>query len=104
MKLRMLEDVPTAMKPRLSSFDKNSSGLISNSHSAHGGMAAGNYLNKKADGKAQGSFRGIHRKDALSGSESQNINQSGLAVLRKKRILAQVCYLVGFPHGLILHI
>lgn len=98
VKLRMLEDVPTAIKSRPPSFDKNSSGLISSSHNSQGGMPTRNFTNRKIDGKAQGGSRGVPRKDALSGSESQHNNQSGLAVLRKKRVHAQFndlqeCYL-----------
>ncbi|XP_037494049.1 E3 ubiquitin-protein ligase COP1 [Jatropha curcas] len=79
-----------------SKIDKNSGGMISSSFNARGGMTAGNLPMKKMDGKAQGSH-GLQRKDTLSGSDSQ-YNQSGLSVVRKKRIHAQFndlqdCYL-----------
>ncbi|KAF5459853.1 hypothetical protein F2P56_019766 [Juglans regia] len=52
-------------------------------------MATRNLQNKKADGKSQVTSHGLQRKDALSASESQHINQSGLSVARKKQVLAQ---------------
>ncbi|KDP30815.1 hypothetical protein JCGZ_13758 [Jatropha curcas] len=96
MKLRMLGDDLNLRKPWSSKIDKNSGGMISSSFNARGGMTAGNLPMKKMDGKAQGSH-GLQRKDTLSGSDSQ-YNQSGLSVVRKKRIHAQFndlqdCYL-----------
>ncbi|KAK9285569.1 hypothetical protein L1049_024764 [Liquidambar formosana] len=90
VKLRMLGDDPTATKLRPSSIDKNSYGLTSSFRNALGGMATGNFPNKKVEGKAQLSSHKLQRKDALSGSDSQNINQTNLAVLRKKRVQAQI--------------
>ncbi|GAB2285237.1 coatomer subunit alpha [Dionaea muscipula] len=96
MKLRMLGDDPTA-KSWPSSVDRNSGGLSSGSRSSLGGLGAGSFQNK-VDGKAQVSIHGQQRKDALSGLDLQHISQSGLAVMRKKRIHAQFsdlqeCYL-----------
>ncbi|KAG2716877.1 hypothetical protein I3843_03G149600 [Carya illinoinensis] len=99
VKLHMLgDDDSSARKSRSSSMDKNSSDLISSSLTARGVMATRNLQNKKADGKSQVTSHGLQRKDALSGSESQHINQSGLSVARKKRVHAQFsdlqeCYL-----------
>ncbi|KAH7576685.1 hypothetical protein ACOSP7_002777 [Xanthoceras sorbifolium] len=98
MKLRILGDDTSARKPWRSTIDKNNSGLVSNSLNARGGMSAGNLQNKKVDGKAQVSSHGLQRKDSLSGSDSQCFNQSGISVVRKKRVHAQFndlqeCYL-----------
>ncbi|GMH12577.1 hypothetical protein Nepgr_014418 [Nepenthes gracilis] len=95
-KLRMLGDDSTA-KYWPSSVDKSSGGLSLGSHSSLGSLAAGSFQNK-VDGKSQRSSHGPQRKDALSGFDSQHISQSGLAVMRKKKIHAQFsdlqeCYL-----------
>ncbi|KAF2284863.1 hypothetical protein GH714_031400 [Hevea brasiliensis] len=97
MKLWMLGDDPNVRKPWPSTLDKNSGGAISSSFSARGGVTAGNLPTKKMDGKSQVSSHGLQRKDTLSGSDSQH-NQSGLSVVRKKRVHAQFndlqeCYL-----------
>ncbi|XP_010688913.2 E3 ubiquitin-protein ligase COP1 isoform X1 [Beta vulgaris subsp. vulgaris] len=96
VKLRMLSDDPS---PKLwpSTADRSGGGVSSGSRSSLGGLAAGSFQNKKMDGKAQGS-QGPLRKDALGGLDSQYISQSGLAVMRKKRIHVQFndlqeCYL-----------
>ncbi|XP_010270052.1 PREDICTED: E3 ubiquitin-protein ligase COP1 [Nelumbo nucifera] len=97
VKLRMLHDDPMVMKAWPSSMDKHSSGLISSGRSAQGGTSLGNFQNKR-DLKAQASSQGFQRKDALSGSDTQNATtQSGLAT-RKRRVHAQFndlqeCYL-----------
>ncbi|KAL5573499.1 hypothetical protein UlMin_023096 [Ulmus minor] len=98
MKLRTLGDDPWVRKARPSSIDKNSSGSISNPLSLRGGMSSGNLQIKKVDGWGQVNSAGLQRKDAVSGSDSQLINQSGLAIVRKKRVHAQFndlqeCYL-----------
>ncbi|XP_057954648.1 E3 ubiquitin-protein ligase COP1 isoform X2 [Malania oleifera] len=98
VKLRMHVEDPTAIKTWPSPVDKNSSGLLSGSCNAQGGLAAGGFQNKKLDGKAQVSSNGLQRKDAMSGLDSQHVNQSSLAIARKKRIHAQFndlqeCYL-----------
>lgn len=86
----MLGDDSTARKPWPSSIDKNSGGLSSSSLHMRGGMPSGNLQQKKVDGKAQVSSHGLQRKDSLTGSDSQCYNQSGLSVVRKKRVHAQV--------------
>ncbi|KAJ4822145.1 coatomer subunit alpha [Turnera subulata] len=105
MKLRMLGDDFNARKPWPSTIDKSHSGVISSSLSARGGMTTGSLPVKKIDGKAQTSSHGIQRKDILSGSDLQ-YNQSGLSVVRKKRVHAQVCRLrviAELRHGDIFH-
>lgn len=97
VKLRMLGDDPTP-KSWSSTVDKSSGGFSSGSRSSLGGLAAGSFPNKKMDGKGQVSLHGPPRKDASSGLDSQYISQSGLAMMRKKRIHAQFndlqeCYL-----------
>ncbi|XP_021724566.1 E3 ubiquitin-protein ligase COP1-like isoform X1 [Chenopodium quinoa] len=96
VKLRMLGDDST---PKLwpSTADRSSGVVSSGSRSSLGGLATGSFQNKKMDARAQGSH-GTQRKDALSGLDSQYISQSGLAVMRKKRIHVQFndlqeCYL-----------
>ncbi|KAK9676554.1 hypothetical protein RND81_11G084700 [Saponaria officinalis] len=97
VKLRMLGDDPTP-KSWPSTNGKSSGILSSGSRSSLGGLAGGSFQNKKIEGKGQLSSHGSSRKDALSGLDSQYISQSGLAVMRKKRIHAQFndlqqCYL-----------
>lgn len=88
VKLRMLDETG-ARKSWPSSMDKNSSGHMSSPLNVRGGLSSGS-LPKKIDGKSQVSSQGVHRKDAIAGSDSQYINQSGLALVRKKRVHAQV--------------
>ncbi|XP_059661141.1 E3 ubiquitin-protein ligase COP1 isoform X2 [Cornus florida] len=107
VKLRMQDDL-TATKSRPSSIDKNSIGLISSSRNEQVGMSMGNFPYKKVDGKAQVSALACQRKDAFSALDSQHMSQSGLAVVRKKRVHAQFndlqeCYLqkrrqLNHPH------
>jgi len=61
-------------------------------------MGFGNFQSKKADGKAQVSTPAPQRKESISRLGSENMSQSGLAVVRKKRVHAQFndlqeCYL-----------
>ncbi|CAL9235329.1 unnamed protein product [Arabidopsis halleri] len=96
VKLRMLGDDPSTRNAW--PHEKNQSGFNSNSLSIRGGNFLGNYQNKKVEGKAQGSSHGLPKKDALSGSDSQSLNQSTVSMARKKRIHAQFndlqeCYL-----------
>lgn len=98
VKLRMLGDDSSVRKPWPSSIDKNTSELSSGSLNARKGLATWNLQNKKVDGKSQAISHGLQRKDALSGSDSQFINQSSSSVARKKRVHAQFndlqeCYL-----------
>ncbi|XP_057725717.1 E3 ubiquitin-protein ligase COP1 [Arachis stenosperma] len=110
VKLRMLDD-SGGRKSWHSSMDKNSTGLMSSTLNLRGGLSSGS-LTKKNEGKSQISSHGYgaHRKDGISGSESQYINQSGAALVRKKRVHTQFndlqeCYLrkrrhsVDKPHG-----
>lgn len=93
VKLRMLSDDPTP-KIRPSTTDRSNGGISSSSRCSLEGLTAGSFQNKKMDVKTQGSH-GQPRKDALSsGLDSQYISQSGLAVMRKKRIHVQVCSLL----------
>lgn len=85
LKLRMLGDDSSARKSRSSSIDN-----------IHGGMSTANFQTRKVDGRGQVSSAGLHRKDGVSGSDQQNVNQSGLAVVRKKRVHAQVCHFTSF--------
>lgn len=96
----MLGDDSSTRKSWLSSIDKNSSGIITSSLNARGGSSAGSLQNKKGDGKAQTNSHGHQRKDSLTGSDSQCLNQSGLSVVRKKRVHAQVCILHGLKDNL----
>ncbi|ESQ51886.1 hypothetical protein EUTSA_v10016348mg [Eutrema salsugineum] len=96
VKLRMLGDDPSTRNAW--PLEKNHSGFNSNSLSMRGGNSLGNFQNKKIEGKAQGSSHGLPKKDALSGSDSQSLNQSTVSMARKKRIHAQFndlqeCYL-----------
>ncbi|XP_030929830.1 E3 ubiquitin-protein ligase COP1 [Quercus lobata] len=98
VKLRMLGDDSSVRKPWPSSIDKNTSELSSGSPNARKGLATWNLQNKKVDGKSHVISHGLQRKDALSGSDSQFINQSSSSVARKKRVHAQFndlqeCYL-----------
>ncbi|XP_059276946.1 E3 ubiquitin-protein ligase COP1-like isoform X1 [Lycium ferocissimum] len=99
MKLRMLADDPIGKKPWSSSTDRNFGGLFSASRNAPGGLPTGNLTYKKLDGRAQISSPGPPRKDtSISEMNSQHMSQSGLAVVRKKRVNAQFndlqeCYL-----------
>lgn len=98
LKLRTVGDDLSARKPWPSLTDKCNSGPISNPLNLRGGMSSGSLQTKKKEGWGQVSSVGHQRKDAVSGSDSQYINQSGLAVVRKKRVHAQFsdlqdCYL-----------
>lgn len=95
MKLQMLGDDPNLRKPWPSMVDKNNGGFISSSLNTRGSIPSGNLPIKKMDGKAQVSSHGLQRKDTLTGSDLQ-YNQSGLSVVRKKRVHAQVSCLQNF--------
>lgn len=96
VKLRMLGDDPSTRSAW--PLEKNQHGFNSNPLSIRGGNPLGNFQNKKVEGKAQGSSHGMSKKDAVSGSDSQSLNQSTVSMARKKRIHAQFndlqeCYL-----------
>ncbi|KAK4784431.1 hypothetical protein SAY86_018799 [Trapa natans] len=98
LKLQMLGDEPTARKPWPPLLEKNPSCFMSSPITARGSLSSGSLQSKKVDSKGQASSHGLQRKDALSGSDSQHVNQSSLAIMRKKRVHAQFndlqeCYL-----------
>ena len=90
LKLRASGDDSIARKSWPSSIDQNNGGPISSSFNIRGGMSSGNHQIKKADGWGQINSSGTQKKDSVSGSDSQYVNSSGLAVVRKKRVHAQV--------------
>lgn len=86
----MLSDDRLGIRSRSSSIDRISSGPVSSSRSAHGGTTE-RLQCKNGDTKAQFSSLAHQRKDAsLCGLNTQPMSQSGLAVVRKKRVNAQV--------------
>ncbi|KAL0301761.1 UNVERIFIED_CONTAM: E3 ubiquitin-protein ligase COP1 [Sesamum radiatum] len=86
----MLSDDTVGMRSRSSSMDKNISGVVCNSCNIQGGVNSANFHYKKDEGNVQVNPHVTHSKDAsLSGPTSQHISQSGLAVVRKKRVHAQ---------------
>ncbi|KAF9589481.1 hypothetical protein IFM89_024752 [Coptis chinensis] len=82
-------DEPATAKGWPSSIDKQSSGLMSGARSSQGAIGSGSFQNKKTDMKVSVSSQGHQRRDAFSGSDPQNLTQSGLAVARKRRIHTQ---------------
>ncbi|KAH1263434.1 E3 ubiquitin-protein ligase COP1 [Glycine max] len=104
VKLQML-DGSGGRKSWHSSMDKNSSGLLSSPLNLRGGLSSGSHT-KKNDGKSHISSHGhgIQRRNVITGSDSQYINQSGLALVRKKRVHTQFndlqeCYLQKRRHA-----
>ncbi|KAK4279162.1 hypothetical protein QN277_016912 [Acacia crassicarpa] len=101
VKLRMLDE-SGSRKSWQSPMDKTSSGHISSPLNMRGAFSSGS-LPKKLDGKGQVSSHGTQRKEAISGSDSQFLNQSSLALIKKKRVHAQFndlqeCYLQKRRH------
>lgn len=94
-KLRLHVDDPMVTKPRASLVGKSSSGLVPSSWKVPGGMASGHFQNKQSDERGQASFQSLQRRDILTGMDSQCINQSGVAVVRKKRVHSQVRIFAG---------
>ena len=90
VKLRMLVDDPSAANAWPSLIDRCSGGMTSSLQNiqAHCRMNTGNSQSRKADAKALVSSQMVQRKDG--GSDTQHVTQSGLALARKKRVLAQV--------------
>ncbi|CAI8586524.1 unnamed protein product [Vicia faba] len=93
------EDIGAVEKHRMDLYRARDSGLASSPLNLRGGLSSGSHT-KKNDGKSQISSHGhgIQRRDPISGSDSQYINQSGLALVRKKRVHTQFndlqeCYL-----------
>jgi E3 ubiquitin-protein ligase RFWD2 len=76
----MISDDCLGTRSQSSSIDRTSSGLVSISRNVRGGIA-----------KPQFGSLGSQKKNvSLSGLNSQHMSQSGLAVVRKKRVHAQV--------------
>lgn len=92
VKLRMLMNDPSATNAWPSLIDRRSCGTISGLPSVQGQcwMNPGNSQSRKADVNTLVSSHTNQRKDAHGGSNSQHATQSGLALERKKRDLAQV--------------
>ncbi|GFZ03309.1 transducin/WD40 repeat-like superfamily protein [Actinidia rufa] len=106
VKLRMLVDDPSAANAWPSLIDRRSGGMTSSLQSiqANCRMNTGNSQSWKADAKALVSSQMVQRKDSHAGSDAQHVTQSGLALARKKRVLAlfndlQECYLQKRRHG-----
>lgn len=87
VKLRMLDE-----SGGRKTWHSNSSSHMSSPLNVRGGLSSGN-IPRKIDGKSQVSSHGVQRKDNISGSDSQYINQSSLAVVSKKRVHAQVTWI-----------
>ncbi|XP_075487255.1 E3 ubiquitin-protein ligase COP1-like [Primulina tabacum] len=88
--LQMISYEPVVTRSQASSVDRNTSGIVINSCDAKGVITSVNFKNKKEEKKAQVNPLGTESKDAsFNGPTSQHISQSGLAVLRKKRVHAQ---------------
>ncbi|KAG0480033.1 hypothetical protein HPP92_010891 [Vanilla planifolia] len=102
-KLRTLLDDSVATKV-WSSTDKHTNVLMPNTCSPQGGSLPGLFQNKTVDVKVQRNYPIQPRKDAFSGSNTQNsLPQSGLIIARKRRIHAQFnelqeCYLQKRRH------
>ncbi|KAG5516365.1 hypothetical protein RHGRI_037174 [Rhododendron griersonianum] len=106
VKLRMLMNDPSATNAWPSLIDRRSCGTISGLPSVQGQcqMNPRNSQSRKADVNTLVSSHTNQRKDAHGGSNSQHVTQSGLALARKKRVLAQFndlqeCYLQKRRHG-----
>ncbi|XP_057499786.1 E3 ubiquitin-protein ligase COP1-like isoform X2 [Actinidia eriantha] len=106
VKLRMIVDDPSAANGWPSLIDRRSGGMTSSLQNiqAHCRMNTGNSQSRKADAKALVNSQMVQRKDSHGGSDSQHVTQSGLALARKKRVLAQFndlqeCYLQKRRHG-----
>ncbi|KAL8032909.1 hypothetical protein ABFX02_13G128100 [Erythranthe guttata] len=98
-KLRMLGDDPSSKSvwpPSL--IDEHSGGTVSRTAimPGLGHMSSGGQKNRNNEARSSASH--LIRKDSLSGSDNQNLTQSGLALVRKRRVHAQFndlqdCYL-----------
>ncbi|KAL8131170.1 E3 ubiquitin-protein ligase COP1-like [Apium graveolens] len=97
-KVRLSTDNYTTIRSWSSSVEKNNSGSISNSQNSPGGMSTWNFLSKNMAGKTQANKLGLNKKDNINILNSQHTSQSGLSVVRKKRVHSQFneleeCYL-----------
>lgn len=92
VKLRMLMDEPSAMNAWPSLIDRRSCGTISGLPCLQGQCRTNpcNSPSRKADVNTLVSSQMNQRKDAHGGCNSQHVTQSGLALARKKRVLAKV--------------
>lgn len=100
VKLKMLSDDPLGIRSRTSSKDRSMSGLVCNSCNTQGGVTSMNFPFKKDEGKAQANPLAAKSKEAsLNELTSHNTSHSGSAVIRKKRVHAQVSKrgLIGKP-------
>lgn len=85
VKLRMLGN-DSMMEKAWTSSNKNNGGTLSGYCNSMGRIAT---MNSDAK-RAQASCQGLQQKDSSSGSDLQHSSQAGQAVLRKKRVHAQV--------------
>jgi hypothetical protein len=91
MKLHMLLDDPAAPKLWTSPLDKARSLLLPSSWPPHNASCPGSLPNKKLDLKAQVSYQGFQRRDALTCSDPPNVPiQSSNVMATKRRVQAQV--------------
>lgn len=76
-------------------IEKRSSGITSIPPNVQGQcwMGSSSSQNTKSDTKAPISSQIHQRKDVCSGSDSQHVTQSGVALARKRRVHAQVSIL-----------
>ncbi|XP_057784867.1 E3 ubiquitin-protein ligase COP1-like [Salvia miltiorrhiza] len=92
VKLKMVSGDPLGIRSRTSSrpMDRNIPGLVSNSYNIRG-ITSMNFQYKKDEGRAQVNIPRTQSKEAAALNEptSQHMSQSGLAVMRKKRVHAQ---------------
>ena len=89
-KLRMLFDEPSSNPQYPYSIDKPNAALYRTGVTpGQCCVSSGGSLNRKSDLISSGSHL-LYKKDAHSGSESQNPTHSGLALARKRRVHAQV--------------
>ncbi|KAI3456497.1 hypothetical protein Pfo_013160 [Paulownia fortunei] len=98
-KLRMLVDDPSSKSAWPSLIDKHSGATVCRTAITPGQsrMSSGGLQNRKADARSSAGHL-MTRKDTYSGSDNQNLTQSGLALARKRRVHAQFndlqdCYL-----------
>lgn len=104
-KMRMIVDEPASKTVWPSLIDKHGGSTVSRTATAQGLCLAspGGSQNRKTDSKSS-SCHLIPRKDSFGGSDNQNLNQSGLALGRKRRVHAQFnelqdCYLQKRRHS-----
>lgn len=104
-KMRMIVDEPASKTVWPSLIDKHGVSTVSRTATAQGLclVSPGGSQNRKTDSKSL-SCHLIPRKDSFGGSDNQNLNQSGLALARKRRVHAQFnelqdCYLQKRRHS-----